>query len=272
MKKLLLPKVLFVGPPRTGTTWIWEYLRTRGDIVLPERVKETWFFSNMFHKGIEWYASHFKQRKDYSAVIEVDPSLFSHPEAPNRVHEVLGSDVLVVVTVRDPVRRSWSHYLHARRYGWTRKPLEQAIQEIPDIIEASRYSKHIPRWKSVFGGKQVVILYYETLAQSPEIFVRNMCSAIGLPIVDVPEQLFRRKVNISRDVRSQILIRTAMRLSKRLRSHRMYPVIDLFKRMGIQRILYKPLNKGYSLHPQDRAMLFTLLKDEYDFLNVLNRH
>ena len=154
MKKLLLPKVLFVGPPRTGTTWIWEYLRARGDIVLPEGVKETWFFSNMFHKGVDWYASHFKHKEACSAVIEVDPTLFSHPEAPRRCTRFLGSDVLVVVTVRDPVERSWSHYLHARRYGWTRKSLEQAIQEIPDIIEASRYSKHIPRWKSVFGEKQ----------------------------------------------------------------------------------------------------------------------
>lgn len=269
MKKLLLPKVLFVGPPRTGTTWIWEYLRARGDIVLPEGVKETWFFSNMFHKGVDWYASHFKHREDCSAVIEVDPTLFSHPEAPRRVHKILGSDVLIIVTVRDPVERSWSHYLHARRYGWTRKPLNQAIEEVPDIIEASRYSKHVPRWKSVFGEKQVVILYYKTLAQSPKAFVQNMCFAIGLPVADVPEQLFKKRVNISRDVRSQILIRTVMRLSKWLRSHRMYPVIDLFKRMGIQRMVYKPLNAGYSFPPQDKALLFDLLKDEYDFLNLL---
>ncbi len=273
MKKLLLPEVLFVGPPRTGTTWIWEYLRARGDIVLPEGVKETWFFSNMFHKGVDWYVSHFiKHKEDYSAVIEVDPTLFSHPEAPKRVHKVLGSEILIVVTVRDPVERSWSHYLHARRYGWTRKPLEQAIQEIPDIIEVSRYSNHVPRWKSVFGEKQVVILYYETLAQSPKTFVRNMCSAIGLPIADIPEQLLKSRVNISKDVRFQILIRTATRLSTWLRSYRMYSVIDFFKRMGIQKMLYKSLNEKCSLYPYDKALLFDLLKDEYNFLNVLNRH
>jgi len=271
MRKLLLPKVLFVGPPRTGTTWIWEYLRARGDIVLPEGVKETWFFSNMFHKGVDWYASHFKHRENCSAVIEVDPTLFSHPEAPRRVHKVLGSDVLIIVTVRDPVERSWSHYLHARRYGWTRKPLDQAIEEVPDIIEASRYSKHIPRWKSVFGEKQVVILYYKTLAQRPKTFVRNMCSAIGLPVVDIPEELLKKRVNISRDVRSQILMRGATKLSKWLRSLRMYSLIDLLKRIGIQRMLYKPLNRGYSLHSDDKALLLDLLKDEYDFLNVLNR-
>jgi len=34
-----------------------------------------------------------------------------------------------------------------------------SYQEIPDIIEASRYSKHVPRWKSVVGENQVVILH-----------------------------------------------------------------------------------------------------------------
>jgi len=272
MKRLLLPQVLFVGPPRTGTTWIWEYLRARGDIVLPEGVKETWFFSSMFCKGVDWYATHFKHRKGCSAVIEVDPTLLSHPEAPKRVRKVLGSDVRIIVTVRDPVKRSWSHYLHARRYGWTRNPLEQAIQEIPDIIEASRYSKYVPRWQSVVGEKQVVILYHEPLAQSPEIFVRNMCSAIGLPVVRIPQQLLKTRMNISRDVRSQILIRTATRLSNWLRSYRIYSVIDLLKRIGIQKMLYKPLNEGYWLHARDKGLLFDLLIDEYDFLNGPNRH
>ena len=114
---LLLPKVLFVGPPRTATSWIWEYLRSRGDVVLPEGVKETWFFSSMSQKGLDWYTSHFKPKQSFVSVVEIDPPLFQHPEASKRVREALNSDVLIVITVRDPVKRSWSHYLHARRYG-----------------------------------------------------------------------------------------------------------------------------------------------------------
>jgi len=59
--------------------------------------------------------------------------MFSHLEAPKRVHRGLRSDVLIVVIARDPVERSWSHYLHARRYGWTRKPLEQAIKRFQTL-------------------------------------------------------------------------------------------------------------------------------------------
>lgn len=115
-----LPKVLFVGPQRTGTTWIYEYLRARGDVALPKDVKETWFFSHFFEKGVNWYASHFTSQKPSNCVVEVDPTLFSHPEAPKRVYDVLGSDVTIICTLRDPVKRSISHYLHAKRYGWTK--------------------------------------------------------------------------------------------------------------------------------------------------------
>jgi len=270
MKKLLLPKVLFVGPPRTGTTWIWEYLRARGDIVLPEGVKETWFFSSMFHKGVDWYASHFKHREDCFAVIEVDPTLFSHPEAPRRVHKVLGSDVMIVVTVRDPVERSWSHYLHARRYGWTKKPLEQAIEEIPDIIEASRYSKHISHWVSAFGEEQVAILSYEILRLDPLKFVKQICLAMEIPYASVPEALLRRKVNKSRDVRFPMVMQVMNKILRQIRSLRLYPIMEFAKRVGIQKLLYTPLNVDNLSNSEEKKMLFDILEEEYRFLSSLN--
>jgi len=37
-------------------------------------------------------------------------------------------------------------------------PLKQAIDEVPHIIEASHYSKHIPCWIFAFGEEQVAFL------------------------------------------------------------------------------------------------------------------
>ena len=267
---MILPQVLFVGPPRTGTTWIWEYLRFRGDIALPEGVKETWFFSSMFHKGVSWYASHFKPKRTCALVAEVDPTLFSHPEAPHRVRDILGSDVLIVITIRDPVKRSWSHYLHARRYGWTKAPLSQAIHEIPDIIEASRYSKHIPRWISVFGEEQVAILLYETLGFDPPEFARQLCSIIKVPYIAAPEALLRSRVNKGRDVRFAVLTRIMSKISRKIRSCRLYPIMELAKRMGIQKLLYKPLSGENLPSSEAETMLFNLLREEYRFLSSLN--
>src|SRR3981081_2037483 len=52
-----LPSFFVIGPPRTGTTWLYEILRER--TLLPAPTKETRFFDTHFHRGVEWYRSHF---------------------------------------------------------------------------------------------------------------------------------------------------------------------------------------------------------------------
>ena len=74
VKHTRLPDLLFVGPPRTGTTWIDAYLRARGDVLLPSRVKETWFFSQFFDRGVDWYGAHFPPCDSPKRSAEVDPT------------------------------------------------------------------------------------------------------------------------------------------------------------------------------------------------------
>jgi len=191
---MLLPNVLFVGPQKTGTTWIYEYLRSRGDIVLPDGVKETWFFSHFFDRGLGWYGTHFQPLKSFSCVVEVDPTLFSHREAMKRVSDVLGLDILIICTLRDPIKRSISHYRHARRYGWTNKPFQQAINEVPAILDDSRYTKHLQRWIAMFGRDRVHILFQEELARNADGFIDHLCHTMKIQNIAVQNQL-RSRVN-----------------------------------------------------------------------------
>jgi len=51
-----LPEFFVVGPPRTGTSWLYEMLR--GQVILPRTTKETRFFDTDFHRGLDWYRAH----------------------------------------------------------------------------------------------------------------------------------------------------------------------------------------------------------------------
>lgn len=265
---MMLPKVLFVGPQRTGTTWIYEYLRTRGDILLPKGVKETWFFSHFFEKGVSWYASHFKPRKAFSCVAEIDPTLFAHPEAPKRVYQVLGSDVTIICTLRDPVKRSISHYLHARRYGWTNKSLEEAIYELPSIIDESRYAKHLTRWMSVFGRERIFVLFQEELAQSPENFVANLCDIMRIPYVPIPDRL-EKKVNEAVMPRYLAPIRLAHLIVRPLRSRQLYWVMKFAKNLGLNKALWRSLREDDSLPREAEQILLQELEGEVRALREL---
>ena len=41
---LSIPFCLFMGPQRSGTSWLYRYLMDRGDVCLPSGVKEVFFF------------------------------------------------------------------------------------------------------------------------------------------------------------------------------------------------------------------------------------
>ena len=82
------PFALFVGPTKSGTTWIHRYLESRGDVALPAQMKETFFFDKVYDNGFDWYANLFPPESDGRLRAEVAPSLLrrrssmpSRPEA-----------------------------------------------------------------------------------------------------------------------------------------------------------------------------------------------
>ncbi len=147
---MVLPNALFVGPQKTGTTWILEYLKRRGDVGLPFQTKEMYFFDQNYHRGLSWYSRHFGDVAKASRIVEVAPSYLDSPELAQRVFRDLGQ-IPVVVTFRDPVSRTYSHYLQALRYGWTRLPFILAIEKLPILARPSQYETHLKRWFDVFG-------------------------------------------------------------------------------------------------------------------------
>ena len=64
-----LPDVIGIGPPRTGSTWLYNALRDSVD--MPAGVKDTHFFEHFDHKGIEWYAHHFRHAAGDRKIVEI---------------------------------------------------------------------------------------------------------------------------------------------------------------------------------------------------------
>lgn len=233
-----LPNAVIIGPMKSGTSWIQDYLRARGDVALPDGVKETFFFDRRFEKGSEWYAGHFRRMEPgrHKLVVEVAPSYFHSPDAPGRMHCVLG-DVTLIVALRDPVRRAWSHYLHLRRYGYTAAPLRKAVRDFPEILEASRYKTCLARWEAFFPKQRIYILQQEELARSVEAYAQRLCYALAIPFVSPPESL-RRRSNMAALPKSFLLAAVGDRTAHFLRARRMYGVVNFAKRAGLKGVFF----------------------------------
>lgn len=266
MGQNVLPGALVIGPMRCGTTWIDRYLRVHPHVCVPDKVKETFFFDRRFEKGRSWYASHFDhcRRGGEMRVCEIGPSYFHCPEAPRRVAEILGSPALVAV-VRHPVERSYSHYLHLVRYGFTSLPLRDAVREHPEILEASRYSVQLDRWCSHHEQHNVHLLAFDTLTSSSEAFVERLAEVLDIRGAPIPEEL-KSPTNQGGVPRSGLAAKIGWKISDLLRERRLHGIVEFAKEIGLKDLLFAKAEGGTKpeLTDEDRRWLQDRLTGELE--------
>ena len=102
-----LPDFIGVGPPRTGTTWLHEVLKTQ--VGVPAGIKETHFFTLHYDKGLAWYQAHFYKCPVNRPIGEFCPSYFDSPEARGLIARHIPR-CKIICTLREPAGRLYSQY------------------------------------------------------------------------------------------------------------------------------------------------------------------
>jgi hypothetical protein len=161
--------------------------------------KEIHFFDLQFHRGVRWYRSHFPitvgiQIQDATEGMrhvsgEASPYYMFHPHAPRRMAEVVPAARLIVL-LRDPVERAYSHYHHSVKFGFETLPFDEAIKKEKErldgelekmIADETYYSKNHRHFSYVTRG-----YYIEQLKELGKFFPRRQIMVIK------SEDLFRR--------------------------------------------------------------------------------
>lgn len=174
------PFALFMGPQRAGANVIYDALELREDVCLPVGVKETFFFDRHYHRGVGFYANHFPVRHQHRLIAEVTTTVFDHPDSPKRVHEIFGRDVKLICPLRNPVERSCAVYEDYCSYGIVKGSIEEAVEQAPQILFASRYADHLERWMDIFGTDSVHIMLYEDAAKDEDAYLHQLMQVLGL--------------------------------------------------------------------------------------------
>ena len=207
--KLNLPNFLIIGAQKGGTTWLHENLKRHPQIFLPKGKKELEFFSYYQKKiadhGLNYYLKHFNQFEDLiklekpQAIGEATPSYFwttspsrkwTNPtnkhfndQIPNSIFNVLGSEVKLILCLRDPVERAISAYFHHIKRGRISYQ-SQRILDVGDrhgIIDMGFYSQHLNVWLKTFSLDNFKILIYERdIKQNKQQTIIDICSFLGV--------------------------------------------------------------------------------------------
>ncbi len=215
-----LPEFLVIGTKRGGTQSLYQYL-LRHPAVLPmwpgvENAKKTHFFDQNFHRGEHWYRGHFPtvvQRRRVERRVgvapvsgESAPYYMFHPLVLERVRATI-PDVKIMVLLRNPVSRVWSHYHERVNAGTETLSFREALaaedgrldgevermraqpryyserHDFFSYLARGRYLELLEPWLEAFPGEQVHIIRSEDMYADPGTTLSAAHEFLGLPAV-----------------------------------------------------------------------------------------
>lgn len=106
------PDFVVIGAMKAGTTWLFRSLEAHPDFKLPQAKELRYLAGANAHRGWDWYVSQFPRTGLLTG--EATPSYLDPQHAPDvarRVRERLPA-ALLVATLREPLSRARSHYVH----------------------------------------------------------------------------------------------------------------------------------------------------------------
>lgn len=211
----MLPDFLIIGAARCGTTSLYEYMIKHPNIE-PCKVKETYFFSRYFDRGLNWYRSLFPSelKKFYVKKIlgrkfitgEASPLYLHYPHTPKRVSKII-PNVKLIVLLRNPIDRAYSWHYHRWKNAKTETlSFEEAAQQENSLINGEMekmeknenyysedifyahayfttgiYVDQLKRWFNYFPREQFLIIKSEDFFSNTPLIMDKLYNFLDLP-------------------------------------------------------------------------------------------
>jgi hypothetical protein len=226
--------LLGVGPQRTGTTWLWECLRRHPDLCFPHGIKETQFFDARYREGWAWYSSHFAHQRPGQRAAEIGATYFDAVEVPLRV-AAHAPRARIVVTLRDPVARTYSLFLHHVKKGRMAGDFARAVEEHPRLVDGSRYGLHLERWRKILGSARVRVVLLDDIESDPVRTLADIQQFAEIRAVPAPAAAFEQ-INRASLPAHRGLARVAARAAARLHAAGLHGPVVLARRLGLHRV------------------------------------
>jgi len=208
----VLPDFLIVGAMKAGTSSLHAHLCPHPQAIVWPR-KEVHFFDKDYARGPYWYRRHFPRRSEVAqreralgkpvAVGEATPCYLFDPLAAARIAALMPAAKLIVL-LRDPVARAYSHYRHAVRKG--REPLgfldalaaeDERLQRADAALARgdtagalgrryfsyrarSLYLEQLRRYYDAMPAAQILVLRSEDMFRDPASIVSQATAFLGL--------------------------------------------------------------------------------------------
>jgi len=202
-----IPNIAVIGVAKAGTTSMASWLEAHPDVAMA-RIKESNFFATdidldrftsqfknlspqpaeaywaskplkplhgAFVKDANRYQRLFEHASPGQSTADCSPSYFFSEQAPEALKKS-NPQAKVILILRNPIDRAYSHYLMARKYGMVKGDFLEELAEdqvkqpvwgnSENIYHLSCYAEGLKRWQMAFPDMKVCL--YEELFQSEQ--------------------------------------------------------------------------------------------------------
>jgi hypothetical protein len=196
-----------VGVPKAGTTSLYHYLNEHPEINMSSQ-KEPDYFSDadVQNEGMYYGKNRIDTIKKYHGLFdnnsesklkgEASVSYLFYKNVPQKIKRY-NPDAKIIIMLRDPIDRAFSHYLMDYRLGLVSDSFEDIIDRksvhknaklfYQQYIELSEYANQVKRYLDVFDGKEILFIEYEDLKMDVLGIVRKTYLFLGVNQVYEPD-------------------------------------------------------------------------------------
>jgi Sulfotransferase family len=192
------PDFFIVGAAKAGTTSLYTYLNDVPEVCM-STIKEPHFFSpnvlpeSLFHaiNTKEEYLKMFKVSPRHRTLGEASPTYLWDKDSAKAIHSKV-PDAKIIMMLRDPILRAYSHYLHHVRIGWDKRSFDQAINDdfqsdsvnvwkVPNLyVTQGFYADQARRYFDLFDPANIKIIIFEEFVKDTRNHVAGVMRFLGL--------------------------------------------------------------------------------------------
>lgn len=195
--QFVMPDFIGIGAHKSGTSWLWQNIRTHPDVWTP-KTKELHFFDRHFDdqrlpllpqivEAKIRYARFFLGGKVMGKTTgEFTPAYAILPKNKIKIIHSWIPQARILFVMRDPVLRAWSHAKKdfIRLSG---KPLESASEndlikffKLPAVQNRSNYYFCLQNWTKFYTLNHFFICFTEDIGSKPISILRQVFEFLGL--------------------------------------------------------------------------------------------
>lgn len=216
------PNLFIVGSAKCGTTTLYAYLKKSEDVFFPVQKEPNFFliknglkkfngpndqlFFKYNPKTLVEYQKLYQDAGNRKVVVDASTLYLNSSEAAREIFNY-NRNAKIIIILRNPVNRAYSHYLHHQREGTeTKGTFEEAIQEelngkrddwapLRRHFYMGDYLQQLSVYYEVFPTANIKVYKFEDFIKAPNTYLSDVSKFLN--IEDIFEDFDIKKHNAS---------------------------------------------------------------------------